>query len=75
MKKCKNHAGPFTSIEELHDCVGQNNDWILYWKHSSKGAQLNPELNKVNQITFSSMKVNFGVLLSGHREEQVDIPK
>ena len=37
-----------------------------------KDAQLNPELYKVNQITLSSMKVNFGILLSGNREEQID---
>ena len=29
LKKCKNHAGPLTSIEELHDCVGQNNETEL----------------------------------------------
>ena len=80
LKKCKNHAGPFTSIEELHNCVGENNHRvenlrlkILYWKHSSpKDAQLNPKLCKVNQMSLISMKVNFGILLPGNREEQID---
>lgn len=74
LSKCKDHGGPFVTIDELEQCLMKEytddelrrilRREILFRKHTSlKDFHANPALYKVNKMPTVDMKVNLAILL------------
>ena len=83
LRICKEHGGPFTSVEEIEKALKNTKDdkeqkkmlrnELLIWKQMCKRDQReNPALYKENGMSVAQMKVNLGVLLSGNHEKDLE---
>ena len=83
LNKCKEHNGPFASVEELDIALKETKDQkakkqmlrneILFRKTISKhDFQESPDLYRVNMMSDREMKLNLGILLSGDHFQDAD---
>ena len=81
--KCKEHSGPFASVEEVESALQGIQDEktkktmlrneLLFRKLICKhDFQENPELYKVNGMSEKQMKLNLGILLSGNHDQDAN---
>ena len=81
---CKEHGGPFTSVEEIEKALKETkdekeqkkmlrNELLIRKQMCKRDHRENPALHKVNRMAVAQMKVNLGVLLSGNHKDIDDI--